>query len=140
MKIFDRIIGIAIFIHASTVAAYCDRYPTVPDEFKSSELVLSATVVRKKLVPDSEPTFYAGTIYYLKVHRVYKGAKIAHLKLFSENTSSRFPMDVGTTYLVFAAHEQDLFKNTNTYYINSCGNSKQIKDPNTELHISIFPS
>ncbi|MEX8521001.1 MAG: hypothetical protein AB3X44_21060 [Leptothrix sp. (in: b-proteobacteria)] len=138
MKILGRIIGLAIFMHASTVAAYCDRYPTVQEEFKSSELVVSATVVREKLVPDSEPTFYAGTIYYLKVNHIYKGAKITHLKLFSENTTSRFLMDIGTTYLVFANHEQDLFKNTNTYYINSCGNSKQIKDQSTELHISKF--
>jgi hypothetical protein len=90
-------------------------------------------VTGEEHVPDTEATFYAGTLYFLKVERLIKGTQKLELRLFSENTTARFPMEIGKSYLVFARRDTDLFKNTNTYWVNSCGNSKPAGHATKEL-------
>jgi hypothetical protein len=113
--------------------AFCPSYPTLVEEFNESDAIIVGIVTGEEHVPDTEATFYAGTLYFLKVERLIKGTQKLELRLFSENTTARFPMEIGKSYLVFARRDTDLFKNTNTYWVNSCGNSKPAGHATKEL-------
>lgn len=103
------------------------------EEFNESDAIIVGTVTGKEHVPDIDPTFYAGILYFLRVEQIIKGTQKLELRLFSENTTARFPMEIDKSYLVFARRDNDIFKNTNTYWVNSCGNSKPARDATREL-------
>lgn len=135
MRSIGHWIVFAIALQVQQASAFCEVYPAVAEELNESDIVIVASVTKEELVPDNEPTFFVGTLYYLKVEKTFKGPKIARLRLFSENTTSRFPMDVGRSYLVFARRETELFKDSDTYWINSCGNSKPATDASHDLEL-----
>jgi len=67
-------------------------------------------------VPESQG-FDEGHNHTLKVTTVYKGEKTEQITIFSENTSGRFPMEIGKSYLLFV-HEYE-----KRLQIDNCGNS-----------------
>jgi hypothetical protein len=88
---------------------------TVRDEYRGSDVVVVATVVRAAPVPLSRD-FQEGTAYFVRVNETLKGKTPAQLRLFSENSGARFPMHVGTKYLLFIDHLE-------RSVIDNCGNS-----------------
>jgi hypothetical protein len=99
-----------------TVPAVCPRVKvTVRDEYRGSDVVVVGTVVRATAVPLSRD-FQEGTAYQVRVNETLKGKAPAQLRLFSENGGSRFPMRVGTKYLLFVDHLE-------RSVIDNCGNS-----------------
>jgi hypothetical protein len=91
-------------------------HPSVTREFDNSALVFTGRVVREQLVPDSGQ-WLDGTTYTVQVAAVYRGQPGTELELFSENSSGRFPMAIGTTYLIFVSYR------FGRYAIDYCGNS-----------------
>jgi len=120
---------------------YDPDYYSVSHEYKRSMYVVEAEAIRetwlgedgkpKALVPPFQSGSprpwgfdpYMGTYYDVAVLRVFKGKPPAHLRLFSENSTARFWLDIGKKYV--------LFVDTNTFdapidsqlSIDTCGNS-----------------
>jgi len=109
--------------------AFCDtigdpnRYPTIEREYFSSEYVLEGKVLSKKNIssPD-DPIGYIATLYAVKPTRIFKGKKNTKLIIYSENTSSRFPMKIGETYIIFLQTSND------GLFVDNCGNSGILKN------------
>ena len=105
---------LALALHHAPVA--CPRVKaSVRDEYRGSDVVLVGTVVRATAVPLSRD-FQDGTAYLVRVNETLKGKAPAQLRLFSENSGARFPMRVGTKYLLFVDHLE-------RSVIDNCGNS-----------------
>ena len=91
---------------------------TARDEYRGSDVVVVGTVVRATPVPLSRD-FQEGTAYLVRVSETLKGKAPAQLRLFSENSGARFPMRVGTKYLLFIDHLE-------RSVIDNCGNSGRV--------------
>jgi hypothetical protein len=98
---------------------YCPRTrPTVRDEYRAADAVVLAKVIRQTAVPASRD-YLEGTAYVVRVDQTLKGKPPAEIRLFSENSSGRFPMRVGTQYLLF-------IDNLERSLIDNCGNSGMV--------------
>ncbi|MDR3425721.1 MAG: hypothetical protein P4M13_11740 [Alphaproteobacteria bacterium] len=94
------------------------RHPSVEKEYNDSDYVISGVVESQKVIPDpDDSTGYAGIEYKIRVVRTYKGTGENELKIYSENSSGRFPMNLRTTYLLFIEQHE------NKLGVDSCGNS-----------------
>jgi len=98
---------------------YDPEYYSVSHEFKRSQYVVEARVVReiwlgedgkpKPLKPpfqDGQPRPwgfdpYTGAYYQIEILQAFKGHPPSQLQLFSENTTARFWLDVGQLYVLF---------------------------------------
>ena len=108
------ILSLAFGLHDAS--AVCPRVKvTVRDEYRASDVVVVGTVVRATPVPLSRD-FQEGTAYTVRVSETLKGKAPTQLRLFSENSGARFPMRVGTKYLLFIDHLE-------RSVIDNCGNS-----------------
>lgn len=108
--------ALALALGLHDLAPVCPRVKTtVRDEYRGSDVVVVGTVVRAAPVPLSRD-FQEGTAYTLRVNETLKGKAPARLRLFSENGGARFPMRVGTKYLLFIDHLE-------RSVIDNCGNS-----------------
>ncbi|HTS54293.1 MAG TPA: hypothetical protein VMH26_13545, partial [Burkholderiales bacterium] len=68
-------------------------------EFSDSGAVIVGSVTtQEQWSHDGE--FWDGTLYTVQVSEVLKGAPTKTINIYSENSSGRFPMDIGTTYLI----------------------------------------
>jgi hypothetical protein len=100
--------------------AVCLRgHPTVTAEIATSRSVVIGTVMTARDVTGDpgDPGGITSTVYTLKVTEVLSGRSSSQIRLVSDNTSSRFPMDVGESYIVFVQ------SNGSELYTDSCGNS-----------------
>lgn len=108
-----------MFPFPSLVFAACyNGHPSAEMEKGTAKFVVIAKVKKSRIVMSKEdPSFVDSTIYDVSVIKSYKGKPAKTLAITSENTSSRFPMDIGETYLLFVK------KYDGEYYINACGKS-----------------
>lgn len=90
--------------------------PSVEREFASSALVIEGVVKSSEPVPENE-NFMEGNRYLLEITRTLKGKHRPAIEVFSENSSGRFPLEVGAAYRLF------LFEETGRWQVNNCGNS-----------------
>ena len=118
----------AAALWTSAAWSHCDGgYPnvTVQQELRATPLVVIGKVTGLKLVVDpiEDPAGYEGEIFIVDVERVVHGAlpldaKRSHtMSVYNENTSARFPMNIGTRYVLFVSRSFD------GPWIDSCGNS-----------------
>lgn len=117
-------IGLTFISFGSTAFAYCPSYPSANEEFNNSPLVFVGRVVSMQELPEPGE-FIAATIYTVRVNEVLKGKPTRLTQLFSENTTGRFPMKIGASYLIFAYPET--FKIADVISpqlaVNNCGMS-----------------
>ena len=129
-----------------TVPDYDPHYYSVPKEFGRAKYVVEVRVLRETWLGDDgkvkllKPPFqdgarrpwgfdpYIGAYYDVKVLQVFKGALKPELRLFSDNSTSRFWLDVGSDYLLFIS--DDTFDPPIGVQLttDNCGNSAGIKD------------
>lgn len=122
MKRIAMLIGIACVTAAGSASAVCllGDY-SVAAEFQRSAAVVTGKVVNAEEVPPLPPYFdLDGTNYTMTIDAVYRGNPPNPLVLFSENSSGRFPMVVGSSYLVF------VYEAAGRYSVDNCGNSGPI--------------
>jgi hypothetical protein len=86
-----------------SAAAYCDSFPTVEQEFKASALVFVGKVTSAREVAVRNNAITGGAFYSVELVELLKGRPHHKLQLYSENSTARFPMEVGLRYLIFAA-------------------------------------
>jgi hypothetical protein len=110
------LVAFALALATHDAATLCPRVKATPrDEYRASDVVVVGTVVRATPVPLSRD-FQEGTAYLVRINETLKGRAPAQLRLFSENGGARFPMRVGTKYLLFVDHLE-------RSVIDNCGNS-----------------
>lgn len=101
--------------------------PSVADEFHRSTIVALGTLRASRDVsaPD-DPAGIDHTIYTVRLTRVFKGAPAGRtVRLFSENTSARFPLDPHVNYLLF------IDDSTDGFYVDNCGWSGPVAERET---------
>ena len=113
--------------------AWCESYPTVAEEFSHSFIVLVGKVVAEEKVNAAGEDYFDGVNYKLTVSEVLRGENIKSITLFSENSSGRFPMTVGKSYLVFASVEHGLLPGYPVLAVSSCGNSGLLSESRPKL-------
>jgi len=102
---------------ASPAAAVCPKPdPKVCGEYFKSDAVFVGSVVSQMTVPP-QGNSYDGWLYRLRVSKVFRGSVGDTVEVFTENSSGRFPLDVGSEYLLFATLGQGRLE------IDNCGNS-----------------
>ena len=106
-------------------------HPSVEKEFRDSPIVLVGKVIKagNYLSKDSVD----GTFYSVEVTETLKGSPAKTLELYCENSSGRFPMEVGDSYLVFAYRGPFEGISGWRWAIDSSGNSKQLDKAKSTL-------
>ncbi len=102
-------------------AACFDGHPlAIKEEFSNSQSVLIGKVLSEVSVPESGK-YYEGQNYAVEVQEVFKGNPPKIIPVFCENSSGRFPMVVGKTYVVFLYYD-------GRHQIDNCGNSGLVSE------------
>jgi len=111
------------------------EHPSPQDEFHASEFVFVGEVLASKDVsgPDG---FVCGTFYTLRPSETLKGRTEEKVELYSENSSGRFPMDVGKSYLVFVSAQTFEGIAGTPLAINAAGNSNLVESAGKALTIA----
>jgi hypothetical protein len=116
------------------------RNPSVPAEFKSAASVITGRVLGGRNISEpDDPQGFAWTVYTVQVLKTFKGRPQRMIQLLSENTSARFPMDIGKTYLLFVSQSQVAEmagqERLPTKYIDNCGNSAPAEDATSAVNL-----
>jgi hypothetical protein len=80
--------------------------------------VFIGTVVSERHEPPTKNWDQEGTTYAVRVYERLRGQLPGTVQLFSENSSGRFPMEVGTKYLLF------VYSDRGRTMVDNCGNSE----------------
>ncbi len=123
----NLIVSLAFAIGSGAVCmAQCQgNRVTVSQELHDSGSTIVGTVEAAQPIPES--SFHLdGVDYVVHVDRMIKGKLVSKdvVTLFSENSPSKFPMQVGKQYLLF------VHLNYNTYEVDNCGNSGLLQASN----------
>jgi hypothetical protein len=116
------ITALTIIPARDTLAVCLNGHPSVEQEFRRSSLVFVGRVTAATAVPETK-SFYEGTRYTVMVKEVFRGRPRRTLTVFSENSSGRFPMDVGVDYLVFLS-----VRGGEPAMVDTCGNSGPVTE------------
>ena len=126
---FRLTIVIAVIACTQPALGYCGRGHRSPEqEYRESERVFVGRVMSEKATPESGG-YYEGTTYLLAVGELLRGTPAKTTSIFSENSSGRFPMEVGKRYLIFAYEEQGRLM------VDSCGNSGELSKKGAVLDV-----
>jgi len=93
---------------------------SVADEYVATKYVLTAKIVAQKLVGVDKEGLFKGTNYRVAPLQTYKGHPPGTFSIYSENSSARFPMDVGKSYLLF------VYRLNGQFIVDSCGWSDEV--------------
>lgn len=112
------LVGIQLVLSGLPASGFCPPpHPRVSAEFFKSDAVFVGTVVSEHTQQDD-----GGWFYRLRVQKIYRGPVRKSITVYTENSSGRFPLDVGRQYLLFAY----LFQGELT--IDNCGNSALLSE------------
>lgn len=109
------------------------RNPSVPAEFKDAGFVVTGRVLSQRNIstPD-DPESFEWTVYTVKVLESFKGKPQRTIHLVSENSSARFYMDTGESYLLFVNQFPTVViagkERLPVDFVDNCGNSALLKD------------
>ena len=121
------ITALVIVSSRETLAMCLNGHPSVDQEFRQSSLVFVGRVTAASAVAETK-SYYEGTRYTIQIKEISSGRPPRTLTVFSENSSGRFPMDIGVDYLVFLSA-----RTGEPAMVDSCGNS----GPVTEIALTI---
>jgi hypothetical protein len=124
-------IAVALVGVTTAAAAKCPdgEWWTIESEFRRAESVLIGEMISER--PDKgverNGNWLDGTFYRLRVKQLLRGKPISFIELYSENSSGRYHMEHGTSYLVFASLCQG------RYYAYAKGNTQPHATATTAL-------
>src|SRR5271170_5947360 len=110
---------LVLMLHLELASGACllNDY-SVPSEYQRSTAVVIAQPVSERTIMDrEEPDLIAGTIYTISVKEFFRGSLSGKVDIYSENSSGRFPLITGKTYLLFLYSQQGYLS------ADYCGNS-----------------
>lgn len=123
-----RVFFAALVLLGIAHAVCLDGQPTVKDEYRHSAYVVIVKVHSSRNISGSQNGFFLdGEEATVMVLDSYKGKAPGQLRIFSENSSGRFPLKVGESYLLFIKHS------AGRLVINSCGNSDLLANSKRQL-------
>jgi hypothetical protein len=124
---FIRIIFAVFVLGSKTGFAACllGDY-SVEAELNRSTAVVLGTVIAERATAGTK-NLLEGVIYTVRVDETLHGDAAKTLELFSENSSGRFPMEKGKTYILF------LYRELNRFAVDNCGNSGLITEKKAVL-------
>ncbi len=102
-------------------AVCVNGHPSLEQEYENSAVVFVGRVISKEFTSESK-NYLDGITYSVSVQEILRGTSAKTFRLFSENSSGRFPMRVGATYLVFA------YEALGRLTVDSCGNSGKLPE------------
>jgi hypothetical protein len=102
-------------IEASPVCL--NGHPTVATEYRLRSVFIG-TVLAERYEPPTKIFDQEGTTYAVRIDEPLRGRFAKTILLFSENSSGRFPMQVGTKYLLF------VYRYRGRTSVDNCGNSE----------------
>ena len=135
----------AYCVGRDTESGYYDsRYYSVSHEFRRAKFVITARVLREAWLDEDgkpktlKPPFqygssktwgfgpYVGAYYDVEVEEALKGNPPRNLRLFSENSSARFWLKVGSEWLLFITY--DTFDDPIDVQLtaDTCGNMRSL--------------
>jgi hypothetical protein len=121
-------VSAAMALHGDMQAATPEPAPKVCSEYFKSELVFTGTVVSvNELAPEGDSE--GGWEYRLDVLTVFRGPDQQTVEVSTENTSARFPLKIGASYLLFASRQQGrlwVYDGGNSHVIER--SSKQLQE------------
>src|SRR5471032_3310561 len=107
-SVFVCIVLMGVFQKNAMSLCLDGRRPSVDKEYSSSRFVVEGIVTSAEdIKPQDDPGGVEATQYSIKILQKLKGNAPHQLIIRSENTSSRFYMNINTAYLIFI----DLYKN-----------------------------
>jgi hypothetical protein len=108
-----------VLVFPAASAACLGGHPSVKAEAHDSRLVIVGKVTGSYQIRDPEdPAGFLATLYVVRVVESIRGQATIPLHVWSVNTSSRYPMEVGEQHLLFLNMSDEGF-----WEVNSCGNS-----------------
>jgi hypothetical protein len=117
LSLFLLILSVAGVEWSEIAFAACLNGHLSPEqEYQVSPTVFMGRVVSEEFTLESKNDL-DGIEYAVQVEEVLRGAPTKTVKIFSENSSGRFPMRIGTTYLIFT------YEDLNRVRVDNCGNS-----------------
>lgn len=122
----STLLASALAVAAGPASALCTdgRHPLLQEEFADSDIVATGTARFVRRVVDSkDPEGYVATIHEIQVREIFRGRIPKRLYVESPNTSARFPLEAGTTYLLFLQRDADTDTNAGHHFVDNCGHS-----------------
>jgi hypothetical protein len=135
MKRFQRLLSTAITLLLPLPAMCFCREPQprlVCAEYFSSQLVVKATLLSTKTLPDKDDSkFILAYEYTLRVNQSLRGKRTGTVAVHENNDSGRagFKWDKGGEYLLFLSYEA----NDNAWELDGCGNSGPVSAARSSL-------
>ncbi len=111
----------AVWPSGSVFATCLNGNPSLEQEFQGATMVFVGRVDSEEFTSESS-NYLDGTTYTLHVEEMLRGSRQKTVRIFSENTSGRFPLQVGASYLIFAHKELDRLQ------VDNCGNSGEVPE------------
>ncbi len=127
-----------------TLPNYDPKFYSVSHEFRRSEYIVEVKVDRETWLDEDgkekplQPPFqnggprpwgfdpYMGAYYDLEVLKSFKGRPPRRLRVFSENTTARFWLVVGSKHILFLTEETFDPPVLKSLTVDTCGNSKPL--------------
>jgi hypothetical protein len=94
-------------------------------------VLVGKVVAEEKVIASGD--YVDGINYRLSISEMLSGKQMKSITLFSENSSGRFPMKVGASYLIFASPEHGLLPGQPALTVNNCGNSGLLSESQLKL-------
>ena len=92
----------------ASAGAACLSDTSLPAEFGRSDAVFTGTVIAHRPLPPQDHYFDRdGDVYVVNVNEVFRGKPGASVQIFSENSSGRFPMEIGANYILFVSRKHE---------------------------------
>jgi hypothetical protein len=128
----------------NTLPNYDPHYYSPTHEFRRSKYVIKARVLRETWLGEDgkpkplRPPFqfgeprpwgfdpYAGAFYDVRVETAFKGQPRPVLRLFSENSTARFWLKVGSEHVLFVTDEAFDAPIGKSLTVDNCGNSTPV--------------
>lgn len=88
-------------------------------EFFKADLVFTGKVLSEHYVERGDNAWW---YYRIRLWQVLKGPALKEVTVYTEDASSRFPLEIGSDYLLFADRRRERF------WIDSCGNSALLSE------------
>jgi hypothetical protein len=128
VRIVGALCAAAFSFHCAGAHAVClNGKPSVEREFRESSIVaLGVARAARDVSMADDPQGIDHTIYTVRLTRSFKGMPAGRtLRLFSEHSSARFPLDQGVPYLLFIGDSKD------GLYVSNCGWSGPVAEKKT---------
>jgi len=70
-------------------------------EYVGASAVVIAEALSEQIVPDpDDPVGFAATLYEVRIDESIRGSLHGVVELYSENSSGRFPLEIGKKYIL----------------------------------------